>query len=184
MLTLVLGGTSSGKSRFAVDLARQQGGQVLFVATGHPSDEEMAARIVAHRRERPRTWLIKEEPWRLEQAIQAHPEASTVLIDSIDGWVANHMEEAGGDQVPWIQTNLQRSEMECRTVLEQLPSLARRVICVSSEVGMSPIALNAYGRAFVDLLGRINQRLNAIAAERYLIVAGCPLPLHFQPEDQ
>jgi adenosyl cobinamide kinase/adenosyl cobinamide phosphate guanylyltransferase len=37
--------------------------------------------------------------------------------------------------------------------------------------------MSAYGRAFTDLLGLLNQRLAARAEHCYLMVAGIPLPL-------
>ena len=51
MLTLILGGARSGKSTHALTLARDAD-KVLFVATAEARDDEMAARITAHRGER------------------------------------------------------------------------------------------------------------------------------------
>ena len=51
-LVVLLGGARSGKSRLAVRLAAASGAPVVFVATAEPGDEEMAARIERHRRER------------------------------------------------------------------------------------------------------------------------------------
>jgi adenosylcobinamide kinase/adenosylcobinamide-phosphate guanylyltransferase len=178
MLTLVLGGMSSGKSRFAVDLARAAGSPVLFVATGRASDAEMEARIAAHRRERPREWLVAEEPLRVDAAAGDHPGTEAILIDSIDGWVANRLEMEGGSATDWSRDRLRRLEADCLATLEALLPAAPRVICVSSEVGLSLVPLHPYGRAFADLLGRLNQRLAALATETYLVVAGIPVPLH------
>jgi adenosylcobinamide kinase / adenosylcobinamide-phosphate guanylyltransferase len=184
MLTLVLGGVSSGKSRFAVDLAAAGGGRVLFVATGRASDAEMEARIAAHRLERPSDWLVAEEPLRLEAAVRAHPGTNAILIDSIDGWVANRLEAVGGSEVDWSGDRLRRLEADCTATLQCLPPAAPLVICVSSEVGLSLVPLHPYGRAFADLLGRLNQRLAALATETYLVVAGVPIPLRSARRDR
>src|SRR3989442_503861 len=54
---LVLGGTASGKSAFALERARTLGGdRVTFVATAWPGDPELDVRIAAHRRRRPQAW--------------------------------------------------------------------------------------------------------------------------------
>ena len=54
-LTLVLGGVRAGKSSYAQRLA-MGGGRVLALATAEAGDEEMAARIEAHREGRPAHW--------------------------------------------------------------------------------------------------------------------------------
>ncbi len=51
-LVLLLGGVRSGKSRLATDLASRSGRPVTFVATAEAGDEEMTARIAAHRHQR------------------------------------------------------------------------------------------------------------------------------------
>ena len=62
MITLVLGGTRSGKSAVAEDLAVRHGPPVTYVATMIPSgDPDLEARIEAHRQRRTRPG----RPWTL-----------------------------------------------------------------------------------------------------------------------
>lgn len=177
MLTLVLGGLSSGKSGFAVRLARRAAGRVLFVATGVASDAEMEARIAAHRRERPPDWGLAEAPLRLAEAAEGGGSADVVLVDAVDAWLANRLEERGGAEVVWDRRHLASLEADCAEDLAALRRRSRTLICVSSEVGLSLVPPTSYGRAFADLLGRINQRLAGEADEAYLVVAGRPVRL-------
>jgi adenosyl cobinamide kinase/adenosyl cobinamide phosphate guanylyltransferase len=177
VLTLVLGGSSSGKSGFAVRQASGAGGRVLFVATGQASDAEMEERIAAHRRERPDAWGVMETPLDVSAAGRAAAEYDVVLLDAVDAWLANHLEAAGGAEATWSRDRLLALEERCGEELEGLLRAAPRVICVSGEVGLSLVPPTAYGRAFADLLGRCNQRLARQAGEAYLVVAGRPLPL-------
>ena len=62
MKALVLGGVRSGKSRYAETLAKARSAPVTVVVTGGAGDEEMAARIAAHRASRPAHWSVIEEP--------------------------------------------------------------------------------------------------------------------------
>jgi adenosyl cobinamide kinase/adenosyl cobinamide phosphate guanylyltransferase len=155
VLTLVLGGIRSGKSGFAVDLARKARGRVAVVATGTASDEEMRQRIEVHRRSRPAQWTVYEEA-----AGVPHGSADTILLDSVDGWLG-----AGADPEGCIR--------EVRALCER----ASQVIAVSSEVGLSLVALTPSGRAFTDALGTVNQQLAADAEAVYLVVAGLPIAL-------
>mgnify|MGYP000405391484 CR=1 FL=1 len=50
MITLILGGQRSGKSRFALDEARKYKGKKAFIATSERIDEEMVERIVLLKR--------------------------------------------------------------------------------------------------------------------------------------
>ena len=52
MFTLVIGGSASGKSRYAEALLQAQPGPRLYLATMRPFDAECEARIARHREER------------------------------------------------------------------------------------------------------------------------------------
>src|SRR4051794_35603219 len=59
---LVGGGTRSGKSDFALAVARRLGNRRLFVATAEPGDDEMHRRIRRHRETRGTDFETVEEP--------------------------------------------------------------------------------------------------------------------------
>ena len=92
--TLLLGGVSSGKSSMACRLAALAREPVTVLASGVASDQEMAARIAAHRRARPKEWAVLEEAGHPASAIEA-VRNGLVLWDSVDSWVGNVMQEAG-----------------------------------------------------------------------------------------
>jgi adenosyl cobinamide kinase/adenosyl cobinamide phosphate guanylyltransferase len=94
---LLTGGVRSGKSRLAVELAAGSGRDVLFVATARETDPDMAARIQAHRNQRPAGWRTEEEPERVAEQVAAAPPASFVVVDCLGLWVSNLM-AAGGDE--------------------------------------------------------------------------------------
>lgn len=163
MLTLVLGGIRSGKSDFAAQLAREAGRRVAVVVTGVASDDEMRRRIEAHRRTRPTGWTVYEEPEEVGSAVPAGS-ADVVLLDSIDGWLAHRIDPD-----------------RCLDQVQALCDRTATVVAVSSEVGLSLVPLNPAGRAFTDALGTVNQRLAALAARVYLVVAGLPVLLKEEP---
>jgi adenosylcobinamide kinase/adenosylcobinamide-phosphate guanylyltransferase len=164
---LVLGGARSGKSRFALEQARDLGGTVAFLATGRAVDGDMAARIARHCAERPAGWTTLEEPRDVvaagRRAASAH---DLLLIDCVTAWVANLMERGDDDAAV-----LAAVDDLAKLMRERLVS----IIVVSNEVGEGVHPATAVGRRFRDLLGSVNQRLAAAADRVILMVAGLPL---------
>jgi histidinol-phosphate/aromatic aminotransferase/cobyric acid decarboxylase-like protein/adenosyl cobinamide kinase/adenosyl cobinamide phosphate guanylyltransferase len=70
-VTLVLGGTRSGKSARAEQLARGTGLPVRYVATADGSDPSLADRIAAHVARRPAAWTTVEASEDLAGAVRA-----------------------------------------------------------------------------------------------------------------
>src|SRR5258708_32888421 len=79
MVTLVLGGVRSGKSRYAQSEAARFNG-VTFVATARRSDAEMRRKIAAHQRERPSGWKTVEASTALDAAIRREGQKAELLL--------------------------------------------------------------------------------------------------------
>ncbi|HEY0414746.1 MAG TPA: bifunctional adenosylcobinamide kinase/adenosylcobinamide-phosphate guanylyltransferase [Gaiellaceae bacterium] len=155
-LTVVLGGARSGKSSLALRLAADAGRPVTFVATGEARDEEMAARIDAHRRERPRAWATVEEPVELRRVLDDVSADETVVVDCLTLWVANVLERG----------------LEPDDVAPAAASRPGLTIAVSNEVGLGIVPENALARAFRDVLGRVNMEWVAASERALFCVAG------------
>ena len=169
---LVLGGSRSGKSRYAERLAASAA-SVTYVATatGDPGDHEWVARIEGHRQRRPAAWETDETR---DLAKLFARDDGVLLVDSITTWLAGVMDEYGC----WTEPPEPDSD---RRLTEALDSLVRAwtatrssVIAVSDEVGGGIVPPSRAGRRFRDLLGELNQRLAAAADEVWLVTAGIP----------
>lgn len=162
---LVLGGTRSGKSTFAVRLARERGGEhVTYIATARPGDPELDARIAAHRRDRP-AWPVIETASDLARAVRAAPPADVLLIDSLTLWASTVLEERDDIALRWQEAD------------RALAGRERATILVSDEIGLGMVPLDASARAYRDELGQLHQRVAASADQAWLMVAGLPLRL-------
>ena len=179
-LTLILGGARSGKSRYAMQLARQHGGRVTYIATAQNLDTEMQTRIENHRRERPPEWQTLEIPRNVGRAFQFQaPLADLVLLDCLTMLVSNVILETSGSQ---DQTDESQAREAVQIEIEDLLAIIRASqsswIVVSNEVGMGLVPPYPLGRLYRDLLGWANQMLAAQASQFYFMVAGIPLPIH------
>lgn len=171
MLTLILGGARSGKSRHAQNLAARTALPVSVIATAQSRDAEMAARIERHRAERPAAWRTLEEPLALVATLARTATAGQcVLVDCLTLWLLNLIE--AGDAV---------FAQERAALLATLPTLAGEVILVANEVGLGVIPMGELSRRFVDEAGWLNQDIARLADQVTLIAAGLPLPLKPSP---
>lgn len=162
-LTLVTGGARSGKSRLAERLVRAAGLPLTYIATAEAWDDEMRARIAAHRQDRGGDWTTVEAPRDLTGALDGA--GGAVLIDCATLWLSN--------------TLLAEADLEAE-VAALLAALARHsgpVVVVSNEVGWGIVPDNALARAFRDEQGRLNQRLAEGADLVVGVMAGLPLVL-------
>ncbi len=162
---LVLGGTRSGKSRYATERARALGGDaVTFVATARPGDPELDARVAAHRAYRPASWRTVEVEGDLASAI-SDGDAGLLLIDSLTLWASTVVEAEGTLRARWDDA------------ARSLANRAGAVIFVSEEVGMGIVPITRLGRQFIDELGWLNQQVAMLCDEVRLMVAGIPVLL-------
>jgi adenosylcobinamide kinase/adenosylcobinamide-phosphate guanylyltransferase len=169
MLTLILGGARSGKSRLAQSLAGQAG-RVSYIATAVAgADSEMADRIKQHRANRPDSWRTIEEPLALASAAElAANDGDTILVDCLTLWLNNMFREHRDDAADRARVDLQRISGAARQ---------SRVILVSNELGSGTVPESSVTRAFRDAHGLVNQWAAEAADEVILTVAGLPLYL-------
>ncbi len=171
---LVTGGSRSGKSRYALELAQQLGTTRTYIATCPVLDEEMRDRIRRHQLDRSdKGWDTIEETLDLA-AVLARNRSDVLLIDCLTLWVNNLMYEA------WRQhADIDEDIVAARAqeLLDACHARSGTVIFVTNEVGMSIIPENPAARKYRDLAGRCNQVIAAGAHAVTLVVCGVPLHL-------
>jgi adenosylcobinamide kinase / adenosylcobinamide-phosphate guanylyltransferase len=162
-LVVLLGGARSGKSTLALELAAAAGRHVTFVATGEALDDEMAARIAAHRAERPRQWVTIEEPLELERALDAVDADATCIVDCLTLWVSNRLLRGDDD------ARLKDAAVACAAQAAARPGLT---VAVSNEVGLGIVPATPLGRSYRDILGAVNKAWVDAAEWAGFVVAG------------
>jgi adenosyl cobinamide kinase/adenosyl cobinamide phosphate guanylyltransferase len=160
VITLVLGGTRSGKSETAEILAARHGAPVTYVATLDPAgDPDLAARVARHRSRRDPSWETVVAGTDLPALLSAR--AGTVLVDSLGPWVAG-------------QTDM---HPDAGALCAALTGRTGDTVLVSDEVGLGVHPSSDAGRRFRDELGALNHAVSAVADRVFLVVAGRALAL-------
>jgi len=169
---LILGGEKSGKSALALHALLQAPGPACLLVTGRPQDAGFRDQVRRHRLERPAGLPVIETGLELEAGICTALEqgARSLLADSLDFWLFACM-DAG-------------QEARGQAFLDGLDSLQQRLDrhgallgFVSCEIGLGPVAANAFTRRFVRELGGMHQKLAGACDTVCLAVAGLPLYL-------
>lgn len=161
-ITFILGGARSGKSQFAVELAKKKAKKVAFIATSKPGDLEMKRRVALHKKNRPRHWQIFEEPKDILLK-RIGDKFEVIIIDCLTLLVSELM--LGGLKEDIIEGNIHK-------MLSSLKKIKAKSIIVSNEIGLGIVPDNPLARRFRDLMGRVNQMTSKVADEVYLMVAG------------
>lgn len=168
LVTLILGGARSGKSRLGEALIRNAavalGRRPHYIATAEALDDEMRDRIAAHRSRRGPDWTIAEAPLDLAEAL-ADAQDSPVLVDCLTLWLSNLM-LSGRDP-----------EQAAEALIAAARARALPAVFVSNEVGLGIVPETPLGRTFRDAQGFLNQRMAAAADCAVLVAVGLPLVL-------
>jgi adenosylcobinamide kinase/adenosylcobinamide-phosphate guanylyltransferase len=136
------------------------------VATATAFDNEMQARIDAHKAERDGRWTTIEAAIALPETIGTHAAPDRVLlVDCLTLWLNNLMfaEKGVGDATD--------------ALCEALRDADGPVILVSNEIGLGLVPETPLGRRFRDAQGRLNQRVAEVADRVTFVAAGLPLQL-------
>ncbi len=167
-VTLVTGGSRSGKSSYALELAEQYQNKV-FIATAQAMDDEMKARISKHKEERGGSYHTIEEPLEVAAAIASVDDGnSVILLDCLTVWLGNLLFH--------LQTEKER-EQRLSGFLNRLPSPPCDIIIVTNEVGMGIVPENELSRKFRDAAGHLNQQVAKLADKVVFMVSGIPMTI-------
>ena len=170
MLTVLLGGARSGKSSAAVRIAQGQAAPVTFIATSPhiDGDDDLSARITAHRAERPASWQTVEAEVDLAGAIAGAPDEAFLIIDCLTVWLGNLVHHGHvDDEVHAVSTG----------ALAALAERTGSAVAITNEVGMGIVPADGSTRRYRDLLGRVNQQWVGDSDRAALLVAGRALAL-------
>jgi len=164
-ITFILGGARSGKSTYALNLAKKRK-KVAFIATCQGLDQEMQARIKLHKKTRPFHWQTFEEPQKTSELLsKISGKFEVILIDCLTLLVSNLMLKGVKDKA---------IKKEITKVLAALKKIKADTIIVSNEVGLGIVPENKLARDFRDLAGKINQIVAAESDEVFFMVSGIP----------
>jgi adenosylcobinamide kinase/adenosylcobinamide-phosphate guanylyltransferase len=170
----ITGGTRSGKSRLAEQMAVNYGAPLCYLATAQSLDDEMGQRIRKHQLRRGAAWHTVEEPLHLTQTLAANDGIfNVILVDCLTLWLSNLLllyEDLGEETEIRVMDDVQR-------LAATLRGMTTPVIIVSNEVGMGIVPDHRLGRIFRDIAGQANQIIAAAASEAWLVASGIPLRL-------
>lgn len=160
-IVMITGGTRSGKSRFAQEMALKLSPNPVYLATSRIWDEEHRARIQRHQADRGDEWTNIEE----EKQLSKHDfSGRVVLVDCVTLWLTNYF----FDNQSNIDTSLEQAKAEFARLTYQDATF----IFVTNEIGMGGHAANDLQRHFTDLQGWMNQHIAQMADEVYWMVSG------------
>ena len=176
-LVLVVGGSRSGKSDFALALAESMPIERYFLATCPSSqgdDAEMARRITGHQQKRAnRGWQTCEEELELCRVVERVPDRALLLIDCLTLWISNLLFVA--DRREMVDEDFIARKVDA--LLESCRLRMGPVIMVSGEVGCGIVPENRLARRYRDLVGRCNQLVADAADQVFMVSCGVPLTI-------
>jgi len=160
----IVGGTRSGKSRYAQELAKKTSKKVAFIATCIPQDEEMRKRVAMHRKTRPHYWKVVEEPKNIKSALlELRNNFDVMIIDCLGLLISNFLSAGLTEQA---------IKKEITSIANFLSKAKFTSIVVSNEVGSGIVPENALARKFRDLTGLANQIMAKRADSVFFMQSG------------
>lgn len=166
MLILVSGGSASGKSKYAEDLAaRTPPGERIYVATMRVWDEESRRRVERHRAMRAgKGFRTEERPVHLDH--MPVPAGSVVLLEDLSNLTAN---EWFGPEGP------EGAEARVLSGVRRLKEAAACTVVVTNELFSDGVAYDKETADYLAALARLNVAVAAEADRVYEVVCGIPV---------
>ena len=166
MLTLILGGVRSGKSRMAENLAADFPGPITYLATAQAKDTEMQERVALHRKHRPKHWKTIEEPIRVAQVVSDYPAPKNlVVVDCLTLWMTNLL---------LVDDAFETGRTELEALIAEVKRKRSNLVLVSNETNSGVVPMDSLSRRFCDEMGVLHQKLAGLSDDVILMVAGIP----------
>lgn len=169
ILTLIIGGSSSGKSQFAEDMARDVVGEKLYIASMLPRDNdcELNAKIKAHREMRRDKNFTTCEYYSCD-AINAHTQSSNlILLECMSNLLANEMFSS-------IRVDPNCVDRIIDTI-QILSTKTKHLIIVSNDIFHDGSDYDELTLLYMSNLALINQRLAQISSRVVEVVFSIPI---------
>lgn len=163
---LITGGSRSGKSSYAEQLALSLSDAPVYLATARIWDDEFRERVRRHKERRGPQWTNLEE----EKYLSLHDLAGrVVVIDCMTLWATNFFFDLDSD----VDAALAALKAE----FDRFTNQDATFLFVTNEIGMGGVSDNAVQRHFTDLQGWMNQYVASHADEVILMVSGIPIKI-------
>lgn len=178
-ITLVTGGSRSGKSSFAENLLKDTD-DVLYIATAIITDVEMGHRIKKHVDSRNSKWTTYEGFFDLDKAIEQY-DMDNIMLDCVTIMTTNLMfkQEQDFDNMSMEKVDdlLKDIKVQFEKLILKAKASNKNLIMVTNEVGLGLVPESKLSRIFRDIAGFVNQYIASLSDEVYLICCGLPLKL-------
>lgn len=163
---LITGGSRSGKSSYAEQLALSLSDAPVYLATARIWDDEFRERVRRHKERRGPQWTNLEE----EKYLSLHDlSGRVVVIDCMTLWATNFFFDLDSD----VDAALAALKAE----FDRFTNQDATFLFVTNEIGMGGVSDNAVQRHFTDLQGWMNQYVASHADEVILMVSGIPVKI-------
>jgi Adenosyl cobinamide kinase/adenosyl cobinamide phosphate guanylyltransferase len=178
-ITLVTGGSRSGKSSFGEGLFKGKD-EVLYIATSIITDEDMKERVDIHKRTRNQNWETFEGYRNLHKVIK-ESEHKYIILECVTTMITNLMFDKYSDFDNISKKEIENLEEGISEQVIEIINASRKfhkeIVIITNEVGFGLVSEYKLGRIFTDISGRINQLLGKLCDEAYLVVSGLSLKI-------
>ena len=169
MITLITGGSGSGKSAYAEGRITGFGERErIYIATMYPFDEESRQRVKRHRAMREKKNFQTIECYTGLKNLEISKGAN-VLLECMSNLVANEMFRQDGAG--------ERTVQEILEGIRKLAGQARELVVVTNEIFSDGICYDPETTRYQTYLGEINRWLGKWAGQVIEVVYGIPIYL-------
>lgn len=173
MMTLIIGGSGSGKSAYAEDYisSLSEEKKKYYIAAMQVCDAESEKKVERHRLLRSgKGFCTIEQPRGIQEAAEKMEEGErTALLECISNLTANEM---FAKEVPETEEDV------AERIIDGITSLDKKLthlVIVSNNVFEDGKVYDKATMAYIRAMGRINEKLAEMADEVIEVVAGIPV---------